>query len=49
MAAKKAREADPDADPSIVGINNPTAAEFNITDCKFYVPTVTLPTEYETR
>ena len=31
----------------MVEINNPTAAELNITDCKLYVPKVTLPTLYE--
>ena len=36
-----------DADPAVVGINNPTTAEFNITDCKLNVPIVTLPTMYK--
>ena len=36
-----------EADTPIAAINNPTASEFNITDWKLYVPTVTLPTMYE--
>ena len=47
LTPKETREADPDEDPPALGINNPTAAEFNITGCKLYVPTVTLPTLYE--
>ena len=39
------RDADPDADPAVAGINNPTNAVFKITDCKLYVPVVTLSAE----
>ena len=46
---KATRKADPNADPAIVGINNPKNAEFEITDCKLYVPVVTLPTDYENK
>ena len=47
LTSRTYREADPDADPAIVGINNPADAEVSITDCKLYVPVVTLPTLYE--
>ena len=33
----------------MVKINNPTNAEFSITDCKLYVPVITLPTDYENK
>ena len=37
------REVNPDADPAVAGINNPTNAVFKITtDCKLYVPIITL-------
>ena len=45
ITRKATREADPDADPVVAGINNPTNAVFKTTDCKFYVPIVTLSTE----
>ena len=47
LTCKAYREADADANPPIVGIDNPANVEFNITDCKLYVPVVTLATEYE--
>ena len=34
-----------DTDPAVAGINNPTNAVFKITDCKLYVPVVTLLAE----
>ena len=43
ITSKATREADPDADSAVAGINNPTNATFEITDCKLYVPVVTLP------
>ena len=49
LTSKATRDADPDADLLIAAINNPTNAEFEITDCKLHVPVVTLPTEYENR
>ena len=49
LTSKATREADPDADPAVPGINNPTNAEFSITDCKLYDPVVTLSTEYENK
>ena len=47
LTSQATRAADPNADPPVVQINNPTDAEFNITDCKLYVPAITLPTLYE--
>ena len=45
ITSKATRDADPDADPAVAGINNPTNAVFKITDCKLYVPVVTLSAE----
>ena len=45
LTSKATREADPDADPAVARINNPTNAVFTITDCKLYVPVVTLSAE----
>ena len=42
LTSKSTREADPDADPAVAGINNPTNASFKIKDIKVYVPAVTL-------
>ena len=36
------RDADPDADPPVAAINAPTGATFAISECKLYVPVVTL-------
>ena len=47
LTSRAYREADPDAGPVVVGVNNPTVAEFKITHCKLYVPTVTLPKTYD--
>ena len=49
LTSKATRKADPDADPVVAGINNPTNAVFQITDCKFYVPVVTLSAENENK
>ena len=49
LTSKATREADPDADSPVTGINNPTNAVFQITDCKFYVPVVTLSAENENK
>ena len=35
--------------PLVSAINNPTNAEFSITDCKLYVPVVTLSAENENK
>ena len=40
LTSKATREADPEADPAVAGINNPANAVFKITDCKFYVPVI---------
>ena len=45
LTSKATREADPDADTTVARINTPTNAVFKITDCKFYVPVITLSTE----
>ena len=41
ITSKATRE----ADPAVVGINNPTNAVFKITDCKLYVAVVSLLAE----
>ena len=45
ITRKAARDADPDADPGVAEINNPTGATFEIADTKLYVPVVTLSSE----
>ena len=42
ITSKATRDADPDADPAVAGINNPTNATFKIKDRKLYVLVVTL-------
>ena len=49
LTSKATREADPDADPAVAGINNPTNAVFKITDCKLHVPIITLPAETDNK
>ena len=49
IKSKATREADPDADPAVAGINNPTNATFKVTDCKLYVPVVTLSAENDNK
>ena len=49
LTSKATRDADPDADTAIAGINNPTNAVFKITDCKLYVPVVTLSAENDNK
>ena len=49
IVSKATREADPDADPALTGINNQTNALFKITNCKLYVPVVTLSTENDNK
>ena len=44
LTSKATRDADPDADPSVAAINNPTSVTFKITGTKLYVPVVTLLT-----
>ena len=38
---------DPATEPSVNAINRPKDLKFNVTDCKLYVPVVTLKTEYQ--
>ena len=38
---------DPAAEPAINSINRPKDLKFSVTDCKLYVPVVTLQTEYQ--
>ena len=45
LTSRAYREANPDADPAVAGINNPTNATFKIKDTKLYVPVVTLSAE----
>ena len=45
LTGKATRDAEPDADPIVVAVNNPTNAIFKITDTKLFVPVVTLSTE----
>ena len=40
---------DPAAEPPVDEINRPKDLKFNITDCKLYVPVVTLQKEYENK
>ena len=49
ITSKATRKADPDADPAVAGINNPTNAVFKITDCRLYIPVVTLSAEYDNK
>ena len=49
LTSKATRETDSDADPVVLAINSPTNAEFSITDCKLYVPVVTLSVENENK
>ena len=43
----KAAEDGPPALDEVPAINRPKDSKFNITDCKFYVPVVTLQTQYQ--
>ena len=45
ITSKATREANPDANLAVVGINNPTGATFKTTDSKLYVTVVTLSTQ----
>ena len=38
---------DPAAEPTVNAINRPKDLKLNVTDCKLYVPEVTLQTEYQ--
>ena len=45
ITSKAIIDADTDADPAVVAVNNPTNATFKITDTRLYVPVVTLSTQ----
>ena len=45
LTSKVTRDADPNADPAVAAVNNPTNATFKIKDAKLYVPAVSLSTE----
>ena len=49
ITSKATREAGDTAAVPIVAINNPTKAVFKITDCKLYVPVVTLSAEEDNK
>ena len=49
ITSKATREADPDADPAVAGINNPTNATFKITDTQLYLPVVILSAENDNK
>ena len=42
ITTKATKDADPDANPPVTAINNPTNATFKINDTKLYVPVVKL-------
>ena len=42
LTSKATRDADPDANPPVAAINNPTNATFKIKDTKLYVLVVTV-------
>ena len=46
---KATREADPNADPAVDGINNSTNTIFKITDTKLCVPVITLSAENDNK
>ena len=49
ITSKATRETDPDTDPAVDEINNPTNAIFKITDTKLHVPVVTLSAENDNK
>ena len=49
IKSKAARDSDPDADPAVAAIDNPTNVTCKTTDTKLYVPVVTLSTEKDKR
>ena len=49
ITSKATREADPDADPAVAAINNPTNAGFKMKDTKLYVPVVALSGENDNK
>ena len=49
LTNKATRDADPDADPAVAGINNPTNVVFKIKDTKLYIPVVSLSAEIDNK
>ena len=49
IKSKATRDSDPDADPAVAAIDNPTNVTCKTTDTKLYVPVVTLSTEKDKR
>ena len=45
ITRKATRDANPNANPEVAAVNNPTNAIFKITDTKLYVPVITSSTE----
>ena len=45
LTSKATRDEDPDAEPAVAAIDNPTSTTFKIADTTLYVPVVTLSTE----
>ena len=45
ITSKATRDVDPDANPAVAAVNNPTNATFEIKDTKLYIYVVTLSTE----
>ena len=45
IASKAKRDVDPDVNPAVVSVNDPTDETFKVTDTKLFVPAVTLSTE----
>ena len=45
IISKATRDADPEADPAVAAVNNPTNATFKLKDTKLYVPIFTLSTK----
>ena len=43
------RDANPNADPAVAGINNPASGKFEIKDTKLYVPVVPLSIESDNK
>ena len=49
LTSKATRDANPDANPTVTAIDNPTNATFKITDTKLCVPVVTFSTKNDKR
>ena len=49
IISKTTRDSDPDSNPVVVAVNNPTNATFKVEDKKLYVPVVNLSTENDNK